>query len=50
MVATHWVEVLAAEASASESSGIVFESSVAVPRTEGVTLALASAASSSVVV
>jgi hypothetical protein len=30
MVATHWVEVLAAEASASRSSGIVLECSVTV--------------------
>jgi hypothetical protein len=42
--------VLAAEASASGSSGVVLESSVVVARTEGVTLALASAIGSSVVV
>jgi hypothetical protein len=42
--------VLAVEASASGSSSVVLESSVAVPRTEGVTLALASAVGSSVVV
>jgi hypothetical protein len=37
--------VLAVETSAPGSSGIVVESLVAVPRTEGVTLALASTAS-----
>jgi hypothetical protein len=42
--------VLAAEASSSGSSGIVHESSVAVSRTEGAALALASAVGSSVVV
>jgi hypothetical protein len=42
--------VLAAEASSSGSLGVVLESLVAVPGTEGVTLALASAASSSMVV
>jgi hypothetical protein len=46
----HWIEVLAAEASAFGSSGVVLESSVAIPRTEGVTLALASVVGSSVVV
>jgi hypothetical protein len=50
MVAAHWVEVLVAEASASGSSGVVLESSIAIPETEGTTLALASAAGSSVVV
>jgi hypothetical protein len=42
--------VLTAEASASGSSSIVLESLVVVPGTEGATLALASAADSSVVV
>jgi hypothetical protein len=42
--------VLATEASASRSSGIVLESLIAVPGIEGMTLALASAAGSSVVV
>jgi hypothetical protein len=41
--------VLAAEASVSESSGIVLESSVAVSGTEGAALALASVIDSSVV-
>jgi hypothetical protein len=41
--------VLAAKAYASGCSGIVLESSVIVPGTEGVTLALASTAGSSVV-
>jgi hypothetical protein len=41
--------VLAAKTSAFGSSGIVLESSVAVPRTEGVALALASAVGSCVV-
>jgi hypothetical protein len=50
MVAVHWVEVLAVEASASRSPSIVLESSVAVSGTEGVALALVSAADSSVVV
>jgi hypothetical protein len=50
MVAAHWVEVLAAEASVSGDSDVVLESSVAVPGTEGATLALTSVASSSVVV
>jgi hypothetical protein len=44
------VEVLATEASTSRSSSVVLESSVAVPGAEGVTLALASVAGSSVVV
>jgi hypothetical protein len=42
--------VLAAEASTSGSLGVVLESSVIVPRTGGVTLALAYAAGSFVVV
>jgi hypothetical protein len=50
MVATHWVEVLDAEASVDGSLGMVLESSVTVSETEGATLALASATSSSVVV
>jgi hypothetical protein len=49
MVAAHWVEVLAAEAYVTRSSGVVLESSVAVSGTEGATLALASTAISSVV-
>jgi hypothetical protein len=46
----HWVEVLAIEASASRSLGIVLECSVAVPGTEGATVALASMTASSMVV
>jgi hypothetical protein len=46
-VAAHWVVVLAIEASAFGSSGVVLESLVVVPETEGATLALASAADSS---
>jgi hypothetical protein len=42
--------VLAAEASTSESFGVVLESLVTVPGTEGVILALAYVAGSSVVV
>jgi hypothetical protein len=42
--------VAAVEASASGSSGVVLESSVAASETEGATLALASAAGSSVVI
>jgi hypothetical protein len=42
--------VLDAEASASRSLGIVLESLVIVPRTEGVTLSFASRIGSSVVV
>jgi hypothetical protein len=49
-VAAHWVEVLAAETSASGSSGIVLESSVVVPGTKGATLTLAFAVGSTVVV
>jgi hypothetical protein len=48
--ATHWVEVLDAEASIPRSSAMALESLVAALETEGVALALASAASSSVVV
>jgi hypothetical protein len=47
MVAAHWVEVVAAEVSASRNSVVVLECSVAVSETEGAALALASAASSS---
>jgi hypothetical protein len=47
MVATHWVEVVAVEASASGSSDVGLESSAAVPKTENEALALASAADSS---
>jgi hypothetical protein len=50
MVAARWVEVLAIEASASGSSGVVLESPVAASETEGATLTLASVASSSVVI
>jgi hypothetical protein len=50
MVASHWVEVLAIEASTSGSSGIVLESLVTISGIEDMTLALASAADSSVVV
>jgi hypothetical protein len=49
MVVVHWVEVFVAKASASGSSGIVLETLVAVSKSEGVALALASAAGSSVV-
>jgi hypothetical protein len=42
--------VVAVEASASGSLGVVLESSVTVSKTEGAALALASAASSSVVI
>jgi hypothetical protein len=47
MVAAHWVEVVAAEVSASGNSAVVLECSVAVPETEGAALALASAVGSS---
>jgi hypothetical protein len=50
MVATHWVEVVAVEASASGGSGVALESSVAALETEGATLALASVAGSSGVI
>jgi hypothetical protein len=50
MVAARWVEVVAVEASASGSSGVVLESSVAASETKGATLALASVAGSSVVI
>jgi hypothetical protein len=46
-VATHWVEVVAIEASASGSSDVGLESSVAVSETEGAALTLASVAGSS---
>jgi hypothetical protein len=42
--------VVVVEASASGSSNVVLESSVAVPKTEGAALTLASAAGSSVVI
>jgi hypothetical protein len=42
--------VVVVEASASRSSGVVLESSVAASKTEGATLALESMASSSVVI
>jgi hypothetical protein len=47
MVAARWVEVVAVEASASGSSDIGLESSVAASETEGATLALASVPDSS---
>jgi hypothetical protein len=49
-VAACWVEEVAVEASASGSSAVVLESSVAASKTEGATLALASTAGSSVVI
>jgi hypothetical protein len=49
MVDAHRVEVLNAETSAFGRSGVVLESLVAVSGTEGVALALASVAASSVV-
>jgi hypothetical protein len=49
MVAAHWIEVLAAEASTSGSSGVVLESLVTISGTENATLALAYVAGSSVV-
>jgi hypothetical protein len=50
MVDAHWVEVLDAEASVPGSSGVVLESSVTASKTEGVALALASTAGSSMVI
>jgi hypothetical protein len=47
MVAAHWVEVVAVEASPSRSSYVGLESSVAASETEGATLILASVAGSS---
>jgi hypothetical protein len=47
MVIAHWVEVVAVEASASGSSDVGLESSVAASENEGATLALASVAGSS---
>jgi hypothetical protein len=49
MVAAHWVEVFAVEASAPRSLGVGLESSIARSGAEGVTLALVSVAGSSVV-
>jgi hypothetical protein len=46
MVAAHWVEVVVVKASASGSSNVGLESSVAASKTEGAALALASVASS----
>jgi hypothetical protein len=46
MVAAHWVEVVVVEASASGSSDVGLESSVAASETEGVALVLASVAGS----
>jgi hypothetical protein len=50
MVTACWVEVVAVEASTSEGSGVVHESLITTSETEGATLALASVASSSVVI
>jgi hypothetical protein len=47
MVAARWVEVVAVEASASRSSNVGLESSVAASETEGTALALVSVAGSS---
>jgi hypothetical protein len=47
MVATHWVEVVAVEASASGSSDVGLESLAAVSETESEALVLASEAGSS---
>jgi hypothetical protein len=49
MVAARWVEVVAVEASASGSSDVGLESSVATSKTEGTALVLASVAGSSAV-
>jgi hypothetical protein len=50
MVAARWVEVVAVEASTSESSDVGLESSVTLSETQGATLALLSLAGSSVVI
>jgi hypothetical protein len=47
MVAAHWVEVVAVEASASRSSDVGLESSAAVSKTESEALVLASVDGSS---
>jgi hypothetical protein len=47
MVAAHWVKVVTVEASASGSSDVGLENSVAASKTEGATLVLASVAGSS---
>jgi hypothetical protein len=47
MVSAHWVEVVAAEVSASGNSAMMLECSVAVSETEGTALALAWVAGSS---
>jgi hypothetical protein len=47
MVAAHWVEVVAVEASASRSSDVGLEDSASVSETESGALVLASAAGSS---
>jgi hypothetical protein len=47
MVTTHWVEVVAIEASASESSDVGLESSVVASETRSEALVLASVAGSS---
>jgi hypothetical protein len=49
MVATHWVEMLTAKASAMGSVGIVLESSITTSGTDDMTLALVSAVGSFVV-
>jgi hypothetical protein len=50
LVVARWVEVVAIEASASVSSGVVLECSVTMSKTEGAALALAFVAGSSVVI
>jgi hypothetical protein len=47
MVAAHWVEVVVVEASASRSSDVGLENSVATSETEGAALVLAWTAGSS---
>jgi hypothetical protein len=47
MIDARWVKVVAVEASASRSSDVGLESSVATSKTEGTALALASVAGSS---
>jgi hypothetical protein len=47
MVGARWVEVVAVEASASESSDVGLENSVTASETEGAALVLASVAGSS---
>jgi hypothetical protein len=50
MVAARWVEVVAVEASASGGLGMALKTWVAASELEGATLALASAAGSSLVI